>query len=636
MKKIRFVMILAATVIITTLALGFQAYNEIYTIDLPASPHLDSSTIPKYVNQLVIPPVHEPTSVTTDKKGNVVSQNYTVTMSEFQQQILPETYPMTTVWGYGGKARTADGTVIEDFKNAPGATFETIKGVPITVKWVNNLTGSYMLPVDPTLDWANPNNLTNPDVFEAYPNLPPEFLNTVPVVPHLHGGETPSIYDGNPEAWFTANKAVTGSAFVTDEYTYLNSQTPATIWYHDHAMGLTRLNVYSGLAGFYLIRDTKNVADIEKKLPSGKYEIPLAIQDRSFYEDGSLRYNTEPNSSEHPYWSPEFFGDTIIVNGTTWPNLNVARGKYRFRVLNGSNARFYNLSLSNGQSFQQIGTDGGLLAKAVTMNTLLIAPGERADLIIDFSMAAPDDKIILKNNAVSPYSPDAQLAGAAEDIPDPDTVGQIMQFTVTNEIGFSNPLPNILNKITKLITNKATTRVLTLNEYMDEDGEPVVMLINGQPYKSKVTETPRVGATELWQIVNLTADTHPIHLHLVTFQLVSRQKIDVSYQNDWYTLNGMMPLMDKDTAILPLDPKYLLGTTLPPNPNEAGWKDTVQMNPGEVTTIAVRFAPQDSLFTRPGMNLFPFDPSAGPGYVWHCHLLDHEDNEMMRPLQILK
>jgi len=471
---------------------------------------------------------------------------------------------------------------------------------------------------------------------QPWPGFPlgfPDAQSPVPVVPHLHGGETQSTSDGHPEAWFTAS-GMTGPTFASSRYTYLNQQEPATLWYHDHAMGLTRINVYSGLAGFYLLRDPQNRLENPLPpetpiLPGGKYEIPLAIQDRSFNKDGSLFFNKVGiNPTVHPYWTPEFFGNTIMVNGGVWPNLNVEPRQYRFRILNGSNARFYNLKLSNGQSFTQIGTDGGYLGVPVKLTSLLLAPGERADLLIDFSTVAPGTKITLKNDARAPY-PNGIPA-------DTRTVGQIMQFTVPlNAPPAVTPpvLPATLNTI-PVLTPDSPTRTMTLNEVMGANG-PLEVLLNGQKYCAEISELPKVGATEEWELVNLTMDTHPIHLHLVQFQILNRQKfLADNYMTDWTLLNGTPPLA-KPTVTLPVTP-YLQGSPIAPALNEMGWKDTIQVNPGEIARIRVRFAPQDAdpSLVKPGVNLFPFDPTIGPGYVWHCHIIDHEDNEMMRPYKV--
>jgi FtsP/CotA-like multicopper oxidase with cupredoxin domain len=334
-----------------------------------------------------------------------------------------------------------------------------------------------------------------------------------------------------------------------------------------------------------------------------------------------------------------------MVNGLVWPNMDVSRTMYRLRLLDGSNARFYTLSFIVNPGtltetvlpFKQIGVEGGYLKSAVTQTQLTIAPGERADVIVDFSGLAPGTKILLKNTANAPF-PDG-------DPVDPDTVGQIMQFTVT---GKSVP---ILVKLKATLTKQAIapakilnrnlkgtwptlpaptkTRILTLWEVMGMGG-PLEVLVNGQKWSAPVSETPEEGTTEEWVIVNLTGDTHPIHTHLTQFQLVSRQPIDAdAYAADWVTLNGGEPPYMSTPAELPIGPYLTLGSATGPAPNEFGWKDTIQMNPGEVTTIRLRFSPID------GSARYPFDPTVGPGYVWHCHIIDHEDNEMMRPYKVV-
>lgn len=406
------------------------------------------------------------------------------------------------------------------------------------------------------------------------------------------------------------------------------------MWYHDHAMGMTRLNVYAGLAGFYILRDWKKSRHycdtIEGKLnlPYGKYEIPLVIQDKLFNTDGSLRFNNVGlNPDIHPYWVPGLNGNTIVVNGKVWPNLYADRGMYRFRLLNGSNSRFYNLQFTNGMEFIQIGSDGGYLKHPAKLTSLLLAPAERADILVDFSKILPGTMIQLLNNASNPYP-----FGAP---PNPDTVGQIMQFSITNRKPWRKPtiLPKTLNYIEELIPNEPE-RIVTLNDIIGPGG-PQAMILNGQMWSATPTENLKVGATQDWCIVGMTAGAHPIHIHLIQFQLISRQNYNVeAYVSKWEEENGPMPL-HHTTKIIPFKP-YLIGEPIPPNENELGWKDTIVTNPGQVTRIRVRIAPQGipKWKVKPGENYFSFNPSDGPGYVWHCHLLDHEDNEMMRPMKI--
>jgi spore coat protein A len=539
-------------------------------------------------------------------------------------------------------------------QNSPGLTFEAIRGVPIQVTWHNNIITPHMFAVDPTIHWANPNNMPMMPTM-PFPSFPPGFPDAqspVTLVTHLHGGEVQSTSDGGPNAWWTAN-GIHGSGYSTLNpastpadsavYYYPNQQLPTTLWYHDHAMGLTRINVMSGLAGFYMLRDAND--PIERLLPKGKYDIPLAIQDRSFNIDGSMWFPSTGVTDAHPYWNPEFFGNTIMVNGKVWPNLNVDKGQYRFRLLDGSNARFYNFAFVVKETgavvpFTLIGTEGGFIKSPVTLQSILVAPGERPDVLVDFSGVAAGNHVILTNDAATPYP--------TGDPVDANTA-QIMQFTVGAAKGPKTAtLPTILDSTLKTpLQNTANNqRLLPLIEVEDPiTGNPLMVTLNGQSFDGVLTETPKVGSTEDWYFINLTPDTHPMHLHLVQFQLVKRIPFDAAqYKIDWLALNGgqALPFPDSYTPKT-LDPTPYMNTakTVLPAASELAWKDTIQSPTGWITIIRVRFAPQDTPVTgkgsaTPGVNLFPFDPTVGPGYVWHCHIVDHEDNEMMRPYLVVK
>ncbi len=611
----------------------------------PSGPTLDPRTIPKYVSQLIVPPVYTPNLIVDPVTGAVVQQDYTVDMVQFSQQILPSGFPTTQVWGYAGMAYDPlTGQQLGYIEHSPAATFETVRGIPVQVTWVNKITGPSMFAVDPTIMWANPNNMAT--ITQPFAPFPPGYAQAqspVPLVPHLHGAEDQSTSDGGPLAWFTAS-GLHGPDYNTyiptdanaAVYYYPNAQPATTLWYHDHAMGMTRLNVLSGLAGFYIIRDPND--PIAPLLPSGQYEVPLAIQDRSFNLDGSLWFPSVGDNPEvHPYWEPEFFGNTIMVNGVVWPNMNVQPHQYRFRVLDGSNARFYTLTLTYqvGKKdvlvpFTQIGTEGGYLRAPATMTSLLIAPGQRADILVDFSSIPAGTQITMRNTAKAPFP-----AGTP---PDPQTVGQIMRFTVNSSTPVNpTPLPAVLNNI-PVLTPNSPARTLVLYEVESGTDEPLMVTLQGQRFNAPVSETPRVGSTEDWIIVDITGDAHPIHLHLVQFQVISRQTLNAAkYTSDWVALNGEPPL-DHPTITLPVD-NYLQGKPMAPMPNENGWKDTVIVYPGQVTIIRVRFAPLTAPATgpgapTPGINQYSFDPTMGPGYVWHCHIVDHEDNEMMRPYEV--
>jgi spore coat protein A, manganese oxidase len=505
-----------------------------------------------FVDSLPIPGVLKPVS------KNPKRTNYVVRMREFFQK-LHRDLPPTRLWGYEGKY--------------PGPTIETRKDELVRVLWLNQLPSRHLLPVDKTLHGAN--------------NGAP----AVRTVVHVHDGVSPPDSDGHPEAWFTRGFKKTGSFFKRKIYRYPNRQRATTLWYHDHALGITRLNVYAGLAGFYLLRDNNEQS---LNLPKGEFEIPLVIQDRSFNQDGSLFYPKKPSSAPSnlpiPSVIPEFFGDTILVNGKVWPFLEVEPRKYRFRILNGSNARFYTLALSSGQPFIQIGTDGGLLRKPVRVKRIILGPAERADVIIDFSKFK-GQTITLKNSARAPFPGGAPV--------NPKTTGLVMQFRVTRPLSGrdTNTVPARLSRITPLSVKQAIKiRNLSLVESTDRFGR-LLLLLDNKRWNAPVTEKPLLGSVEIWRLINTTPDTHPIHLHLVRFRILNRQPFDVQHF--------------KKTGKL-----IFTGPPVPPAPYERGLKDTVRANPGEVTRFITRFKP----FTGE--------------YVWHCHILEHEDHEMMRPFII--
>ncbi|MFX1325652.1 MAG: multicopper oxidase family protein [Promethearchaeota archaeon] len=632
--------------IVRSILLIMIIYIGVQVVSVQAAPPvapglLDPRSIPQFVNQLTgPPPVYDPT-VVFDAEGNPIHE-ITVDMTGFMQQILPPSFPMTPVWGYGGNVRDPiTGNYLGYVRNQPGPTFEAIRDIPINVKYKNEITSAHMFPVDPTLHWANPNNFPMNPPYMPYPPGYPLAQSPVPLIPHLHGGEVQSTSDGHPDAWFTAS-GLQGVAYNTEAPTedssvifhYPNKQPATTLWYHDHALGITRINVMSGLAGFYLLRDPDPITDpIASLLPSGIYEMPLVLQDRTFKTDGSFWFpeiGIDPNV--HPYWQPEFFGNVIMVNGLAWPNMNVDQGQYRLRLLDGSNARFYQIrfwvpSLNIFLPITQIGSDGGYLQTAVTLTELILAPGERADILVDFSGLPVGTKVIMKNTAKTPFPKGAPA--------DPQTVGKCMQFTVGPNPGPApTTLPALLNPtlagIYPTLPLPDKQRILALFEVMGPLG-PTMVTLNGQKWSAVVTEKPILGTTEEWVIVNPTADAHPIHLHLTQFQIISRQSMQTSkYAADWMALNGMPPLSDDIVPTeLPIEP-YLIGKVMAPPLNEQGWKDTIQVYPGEVTIIRVRFAPID------GSGNYPFDATYGPGYVWHCHILDHEDNEMMRPYLVVQ
>lgn len=518
-------------------------------------------SLKKFVDALPIPPVIK----AKGKREGIPF--YEVTMKQVKQK-LHRDLPPTTVWGYNGMY--------------PGPTFEVRRNQPIFVKWENKLPHEHLLPVDRTIHGAEPDK------------------PSVRTVVHLHEGRLRQENDGYPEAWFTRDFANVGPKFVKKVYYYPNCQRPATLWYHDHAIGITRLNIYVGLAGFYLLRDEE---EEKLNLPSGKYEIPLVIQDRSFHPNGELFYPTQPGHKPppapqppppvdaklpNPSVVPEFFGDTILVNGKVWPYLEVEPRKYRFRILNGSNSRFYVIRLSSGQEFIQISTDGGFLEKPIRISEIIMAPAERVDVMIDFSKQN-GQSVVLTNHAKTPF-PNGKEPSA--------TLSHIMQFRIKQKLSKpdKSKIPEKLGCLKQLNPKDAVVvRKNTLVETTDHFGRPKLLLNHLMWDHPQLTETPYNGTTEIWELYNTTNDTHPIHLHLVNFQILNR----AVFTGD------------------PNSPNLKVGSPRPPDPNEKGWKDTVRANPGEVTRIIVRFGP----FT----GIFP----------WHCHILEHEDHDMMRPFEVL-
>ena len=490
-----------------------------------------------------------------------------------------------------------------------GPTMEVTRGTPLKLNVVNNLgTHPLAASIDQKLHGVLASDATSPRV-----SL------------HLHGSNTEPQSDGYP-----SNTFMPGQAYV---YNFNNNQEAATLWYHDHALGITGLNVMAGLAGFYLIRDIDDPAGGNGPLgiPAGApYEVPLVLQDRTFNPDGSLFYP--------PMWEPEFLGKVATVNGKAWPNLNVDRTVYRFRIVNGSNARTYNLKLSSKQPIIQIGTDGGMLNAPVQLSRLLLSPGERADVLIDFSSSLPGEKIVLENEAVSPFP--FGRPNVLFNFPLPE----IMQFTVKAGAAAPKAIPKTLRVHKPLIKPIATTpvrqRFLTLVEISTAAG-PQAVLLNYVYWDEaekhlELMERPKVDTVEQWNIINLQPIAHPMHLHLVLFQILNRQKIDTVRYQKAYLATGPRTVLTHHAinptvpaSYPPPDPtQFAIGPARPPAPNEAGWKDTVLVNPGEVIRLIVPFGAQAA------ENL-PFGNSFTGPYVWHCHMIDHEDNEMMLPFEVV-
>jgi spore coat protein A len=416
----------------------------------------------------------------------------------------------------------------------------------------------------------------------------------VRTVTHLHGSKTRSDSDGLPEKWFASGGSV--------RFTYPNDQPASTLWYHDHAVGITRLNVYAGLSGFYLLRDQQ---ESSMNLPAGDYEIPLLLQDRTLDADAQLVYSaTHEDGTLLPpgVWGPMFYGELPVVNGRLYPYLEVEPRRYRLRMLNGCNSRFLRISFNLAKSptdpplllpFHQIGSDGGFLPSPARLTDLLIAPAERADLILDFSSAA-GKVVTLSNNAPAPY-PGWEMGNGLR-----HALYEFMQFKVTRPFvsdGKTYSLPTAVPFI-RLEESAATiTRDFVLTETLDAKGQSLGVRINDKGYDDPVTEVVKLGVVEKWRFINTTDDAHPMHIHLAPFQILNRQGYSVpSFKNGKLELVGKVRL---------------------PAPNEAGWKDTAIVNPRDVLSVLIRF---EGYTGR---------------YVFHCHMLEHEDNDMMRPFEVV-
>jgi len=749
--------------------LSLSAFSSAFAQFVPGGT-LDPTTIPKYVTPLVIPPAM-PTSTTSPAPV----ADYDIAVRQFKQQILPgglwdvlsgrtDNMPATTVWSYGRAEDPAPDisglipTLPAGVAPAPNSTFnypaftiENTTMITTNVRWINDLVdgaGNYLphlFSVDQTMHWANPPkadcSMMPANRTDCETHLAAPYTGPVPFVTHLHGAHVQPHSDGYPEAWWLpaannipAGYALRGSNFGQADnsntvpgsafFSYENTQAATTLWYHDHALGMTRLNVYAGPAGFWLIRggsfDTAagvlpgpapsvggGDPNFNAAVRAAIREIPIAIQDRSFNTDGSLFYPADRSFFDGftgPYiggtgtptgpsdisgiWNPEAFFNTMVVNGTTWPKFEVAPARYRLRLLNGCNSRTLNLAMftvvSLGTdstpgtaddalgapeiSFYQIGAEQGFLPNVVKIQTgqftvlpgdgslgtpvsapsstqaLLMMPAERADVIVDFSGMPDGTRIRMINTA-----PDGPFGGFADPPADPLTSGQVMDFIVNSLLSqptdtASTPVENLVLPVEAALGVATVTRQLSLNELMSDQvcveidgtsgaivgtlfsrpaGDPTFMAdclaatptipgnfgdlmgprqaqlgvlatvggnLTAVPLKwsAPVTETPSLNSIELWEIYNTTVDAHPIHLHLVGFEVVDRQDFD---------------------------PLTLLsvGTATAPNPNELGYKDTVVALPGQITRIKARF-------------------DISGLYVWHCHIVEHEDNEMMRPM----
>jgi len=675
----------------TTLALF--AYNKFGIKEAVAAipgGSLDPNGIRKYVTPLLIPP-QMPRAGILFERGQLIDY-YEIAVRQFQQQILPAPLGKTTVWGYG-PAKALSPLALRIF-NAPSLTIEANAGIPVRIKWINQLVDAkgkclpHLLPIDPTLHWANPPGGTaGRDTRPTFTVKPSPYAGPVPMVPHVHGAVgVGDDSDGYAEAWWLPNASnistdyadyakvgtwydffaakakskygVTwGPGFAT--FQYPNDQRACTLWYHDHTLGMTSKNVYAGPAGFFIIRGgpagdsaVRNSrtgarailpgpapSEIDQVIRTRKfYEIPIVIQDRSFNDDGSLFYpdsreffdgvtRHKPETDIAPIHNPEFFGNCIMVNGATWPKLQVEQRRYRLRLLNGCGSRALVLKFDDPAiKVWQIGNEAGFLASPVNVNAtppdssvadngkavLLMGNAERADLIVDFTNVPAGTQVILRN--VGPDAPFGGFPIDQSDMADPDTTGQVMRFDVVAATGADLSTPPQYLRLPAIAASPASkrTRKLCLVELTSpfvgdvpaETRLGTVDHVSGK-YEAKmwmdeVTENPGVGDTEVWEFYNTTVDAHPIHVHEVGLEVVDRQAITVTPTST-----------EEGTGTVTL----IGGTVRGPEPWERGHKDAVLCLPGEVTRVK-------ATFSNPGQ------------FVWHCHIVEHEDNEMMRPYRI--
>ena len=662
----------------------------------PAQAFSHSDRLRKFIRPLRMPgtdiPIAQPDTVIQPWWQPGVT-HYTIGIRQFTDQLHPDLPNPTRLWGFGQGGAA-------DFRHL-GGIIAVKRGTPVQITFQNHLPDRHVLPVDRTI-------------------MGTEFPDNRADV-HLHGGLVPWTSDGGPFAWWDPN-GHKGPSFLNNkvlrkgqvvpaneaEYYYPNAQGSRLVWYHDHSIGTTRLNAYAGIASAYIIYDDYELGLVAVNHLPGPLDprtVYMVFQDKVFVSEhierrdptwpsimphsrpGDLWYAHEYDPDRwdlapeqpagpppNPSVVPEFFGDTILVNGTAYPYLEVERRQYRLRMLNACQARFLNPRLVYakgvddtepsrvaGPAFVQLGTEGGFLPAPVYLNgaspaepggptpsQLLLAPAERADLIVDFRDVPAGSTLILIADAPAPY-PDGDAINdfypGNSDTPasvpghGPNT-RTLLQIRVKSRKGAADAPISLPARLTPtdpfVIAQRlgvptpnprhAGVRRLTLNEGSDAHGRLIQFLgtdrpVNATPefgreYVDLPTEIVKAGSEEVWEIANLTGDTHPIHFHLVNVQVLSRQDFDdVGYTGGAPTLTG--------------DP-------IAPDPNELGWKETVRMNPGQVTRVWIRFDLPVVPFTVPVSPRLVDDYGLrGAEYVWHCHILDHEEHDMMRPLVVV-
>ncbi|MFW0787269.1 multicopper oxidase domain-containing protein [Gordonia sp. CPCC 206044] len=492
-----------------------------------------------------------------------------------------------------------------------GPTIETDAGDEPAITFVNRLRHHPMsIDVDPTLHGAAEIDRHRP-----------------PLVIHLHGAPNRPADDGYPTSPFRLGRSVT--------YRFRNPAEAGPLWYHDHSMGTTRLSIYAGLSGHYHVRDEWDTGhtDNPSGLPAGEYETALIMCDKIFYPDGRLRYDNTPTVAPG-HWSGGLAGDTMVVNGKAWPQMTVDRGLYRFRILSASQLNDYRLSLSDGSPFWVIGSDGGLLDAPVAVRALTISAAERYDILVDFGDRRPGESVELINTMQISWA--GQVNGAT-------VIRPVMRFDVSARRGAYRRVPDRLRgglrrpkPLPAVRSHDADrTRVATLNVTLNPQNPSwlgvLAMNLNNVGFHTGDFEHPVQGTVECWDLVNAdaTMQSHSTHLHLVAFRVVGRW----DYDKVRYLAENPPPVFG--TRWTPKPYRYITGPQFGPAPYETGWKDTVRCPPNQITRILVRWPTAAELGFDPDAPFRGHNGEALQGYVWHCHLTDHEDNEMMQRLRVV-
>ncbi len=554
-----------------------------------------SPPVPAYSDELPIPPVR--------------AGSQELAMAEATHR-FHSSYPTSQTWGYGGQSYH-------------GPTVQAYQGQPLDLSFPNRL-GRHVLAdnVDTTLHHSSADDITAPRA-----NV------------HLHGHLSQPIHDGHPfDTWRRG---------ATRTYHYENKESARHFWFHDHTAGMTRLNVAAGLSSQYLVRDVYDTGEPGNPLglPAGEFEIPLQLEDRMFDSNGRMMYRFTPLAAADR-WSGTWVGDRIVVNGVVWPKLTVARGVYRFRIVNSSSARTYALTLRGQAPMYVIGSDHGLLNVPVRTDSLTIAPAERYDVLIDFRNVAPGTRIEMRNTELPPI---VDLIIGAMVVP------QVMAFDVTSAIGPVTQIPSTLRggasqpALIGAPPPATLRRVMTLRQVIDLPRifPPIKMLLNNVGFDTEYVDIGRCGVTEQWDVVNTTADAHPIHVHMATsMRLIQRRR----FNGVFYELFNPPPRVGREWRPNP-DP-HLYGSTDRASGYEDSLKDTIIAPAFSVTRFTVTWPSADLLGFDPDErfeagSLVVHDPAGGDhvhsdhdhhglvgGYVWHCHILDHEDHDMMLPIRL--